>query len=651
MRFNRLTIQNFLTVGTAAVNLDTRGLNVIQGVNEDDSSAASNGAGKSSIVDALCWCLYGVTARGIKGDGVVNRTIGKGTMVELVLTNGATAYTVRRYRKHKEHKNQLHIIASSTAEAVGGGIGMRLDKGTEAESQKTLEKILGCSYDVFIAAVYAGQEIMPDLPRMTDRELKRLIEEAAGLQRIERAYQIARARANAVNAEYAVVGSSLLAASSEAESTHLRLKDCEADIEAFEKRRVEQILEIETTITTRMAACETAKGKLDKATPGVEVARKRRKELAETLAGYEAAKKRVADLDARAVAFDRKIDRAGLAIAVKDIQTVETAIAEAPLSIGKPCHECGKPHTEADLEQHMKVLVARQLALKSAATTLRDKVSLQIATHQAAAKEAAAARAALPDVSEVTREMEAIDGQIWEYDSLVADLKRTEHDLGSSRNALATARATPNPSVKVKETLTDIFRTSMKKATELKTKSDVLNEKFKVAESVVKVFGPAGVRAQILDTVTPYLNARTSDYLSVLSDGNLSAVWTTLTRNAKGDLTEKFSIDVTNKTGADSFIGLSGGEKRKVRLACALALQDLVASRAVQPIDCWIGDEIDDALDPAGLERLMTILERKARERGTVLVISHNSLTDWCDNVTTVRKKGGVSTVEGALCE
>lgn len=57
------------------------------------------------------------------------------------------------------------------------------------------------------------------------------------------------------------------------------------------------------------------------------------------------------------------------------------------------------------------------------------------------------------------------------------------------------------------------------------------------------------------------------------------------------------------------------GEKRKVRIACSLALQDLVSNRASKNIDLFIGDEIDDALDTAGLERLMGILESKARER------------------------------------
>ena len=64
----------------------------------------------------------------------------------------------------------------------------------------------------------------------------------------------------------------------------------------------------------------------------------------------------------------------------------------------------------------------------------------------------------------------------------------------------------------------------------------------------------------------------------------------------------------------------------------------------------WIGDEIDDAVDDAGLERLMTVLEEKAKEKGTVLIISHNPIRDWVRQHVIVRKRGGLSEMEGVLC-
>jgi DNA repair exonuclease SbcCD ATPase subunit len=134
----------------------------------------------------------------------------------------------------------------------------------------------------------------------------------------------------------------------------------------------------------------------------------------------------------------------------------------------------------------------------------------------------------------------------------------------------------------------------------------------------------------------------------MLSDGNIQAVWSTLTRNAKGETKEKFNIEVTYEDGADGFGGLSGGEKRKVRLATATALQDLVATRATKPINIFLADEIDHALDDAGLERLMDMLNKKARERGTVVVVSHTNLSDWVDQIITVTREGKTSRVEGA---
>ena len=192
MEFSRLYAKNFLTIGTASIELANKGLHLVQGVNDDDSSAASNGAGKSSLVDAICWALFGRTARDVKGDAVVNRTAKKECYVTLIMRNGDAIYTVTRYRKHSTGKNTLHLsVATDTTPSVD------LSKGTDAETQKEVERVLGCSYEVFMAAVYSGQEVMPDLPRMTDKTLKTLIEESAGLSRIERAYGIARGRMTA----------------------------------------------------------------------------------------------------------------------------------------------------------------------------------------------------------------------------------------------------------------------------------------------------------------------------------------------------------------------------------------------------------------------------------------------------------------------
>jgi DNA repair exonuclease SbcCD ATPase subunit len=255
----------------------------------------------------------------------------------------------------------------------------------------------------------------------------------------------------------------------------------------------------------------------------------------------------------------------------------------------------------------------------------------------------------VPDAGDLSESLRKLNARKVEVAGMKGTAQAELERCSSLRQKAKDALTAPNPQDSVLAHLTaKIAETQKSIDNRIQVQGQLAGEQ-EVAQAVTKVFSPAGVRAHILDTVTPFLNDRTAEYLSTLSDGNISAVWSTLSKTAKGELREKFVIEVENGKGAKSFRGLSGGEKRKVRLATMMALQDLVASRATKPLNLWIGDEVDDALDSAGLERLMSILERKAREKGTVLVISHNELRDWIDEVTVVRKSGGYSKVEGSL--
>jgi DNA repair exonuclease SbcCD ATPase subunit len=648
MKFDRLRAQNFLTLSTATIGLNDRGLNVIQGLNDDDSSASSNGAGKSSLVDALCWALFGTTARGVKGDAVVNRNAKKDCQVVVWMTHGETEYIVARHRKHKEHKNALLLQCRPAGDP--GRVPDDLSKGTDAETQKEVERILGCSQEVFLAAVYSGQEIMPDLPKMTDRELKRLIEEAAGLERIELAYEEARARKNGVLAK-------LDAVSINRESVKTRMARDEANLEIkqreaehFEEQRAERVKAAVANREACKSAAAAAALKLRDGKDANDKAILRLDELAVSLSKHAALDKAARDAELAASRAEGAIGRALLVESRQTVATIESQIANADAEMAKPCPECGKPHTEDEKAEYIAHRTKRLDDAKENLKLVEARVRKEIAEVQRLKEVAAAARAAVPDVSAVNEERRALTEVVRAFDKLMGDARLLRQNLEAAISTVAMRESEPNPAQAVVENLRESIASEASRLADLSTQHDKLTKELEVAEAVVKVFGPAGVRAHILDTVTPFLNERTADYLSALSDGAITAVWSTLAKSASGDLKEKFTIDVCNDKGGDSFLALSGGEKRKVRLATALALQDLVASRATQPIDLFIGDEIDDALDPAGLERLMVILERRARERGTVLVISHNDLADWCDQITTVRKSGGSSQVEGSLC-
>lgn len=632
MQFQKLEIENFLAITKAEVDLASRGLVLIQGINNRDSSAQSNGAGKSSIADALCWCWFGTTARGVTGDDVINGVAKKNTVVRSTVIDGGVTYTATRHRKHKTGKNSLQIHMHDGLRVTD------LTKGTDKLTQEVADRIIGASLDVFSGAIYAGQERMPDLPAMTDKFLKMIIEEAAGLNVLERAYALARIRASAARSTVETLVRKQETLVEKRDLSRAHLAAIRADLLAWEddrKRSMEmlrnEIADGMKDIANRVEAFKrehrqepAIKDDLEKVNrqlSALDAQRKKAQELYEKMAEAEGR---------RAVAI---IERGR---AQQDEDRLRKIYESAKNRIGDPCSSCGQPLGEAELDH-----VIRQAGKDLEAAILRTAGAIKAA--EDAESTYADAKATfdgfrIPDFNSLLSQRSVFEEEL--------RLRNTVRDMIEVRKAaiqkmvadLNTEKAKQNPfcpqetrSLKEIEDLDRMIAEDEKDILEKKAFAEVENQ-------VMRVFGPTGVRARILDEVTPFLNAQTSKYLAVLSDGNIAATWSTITLDAKGNPKERFSIDVTNATGAGIFKGLSGGEKRKVRLACALALQDLVATRATKPIDLFIADEVDTALDVSGLERLMEVLTEKAKERGSVFVISHNDLKDWISKVITIEK-------------
>lgn len=643
MKFPKLYLQNFLTIGTAEIDLSDRGLVLIQGENTDDSSALSNGAGKSSVVDGLCWLFFGVTARGVTGDAVINRTAKKDCMASAYVNDEGTLYRVARHRKHVTNKNALLI---DKVDATGSVIA-NMTKGTDKETQEVLNTILGCSYEVFTSSIYAGQEKMPDLPAMTDKFLKVLIEEAAGVQVLEEAHSIAKTRLNIEKAKLNELAHEADSNSSLVKLTKTHLdneKTKQAEFTATKRDRVKSKLAGVLEEQKAIEEAEAHKAKFDR--PKLQG---RKEQLVERI---KRANEINADIEAKKEAWknaslESSIAENNYTSKANEVRRYVAEIKSIDSLVGTGCKECGKPICSHDVEDARKAKRATAEDIATAAKSLKAEYAKAVERADGLKVEYDKALLGAVNVLELSNEIRTIDNKLNSLDGVDTKISMHKANIASIKKAANEMYIEANPFDDTVSRLTKQLGELESRASELEVEVIKVTDSVELHSAAVGVYGAGGVRAHILDTVTPFLNDRTRDYLGALADGNIHATWTTLTKNAKGELKEKFSIAVTNDTGSDTFAGLSGGEKRKVRLATALALQDLVSSRATKPIQLFIGDEIDDALDSAGIERLMTVLERKARERGTVLVISHNDLNHFVDQCIIVQKSGGQSTVSG----
>ena len=108
LNFKSIDIKNFLSIGEAHIDLSDQGLVQVRGVNKSPISSDSNGAGKSSIFEAIYYALTGETLRGTKE--VANRFTGE-KCVDLVLEfeMDGINYKIERCRSHPKHGNNLKI--------------------------------------------------------------------------------------------------------------------------------------------------------------------------------------------------------------------------------------------------------------------------------------------------------------------------------------------------------------------------------------------------------------------------------------------------------------------------------------------------------------------------------------------------------------
>ena len=144
MHLNRLVMRNFKKFRRADVQFQD-GLTGIVG---------SNGAGKSTIVEAVAWALYGNRASSIKRDYIRNARSGDSDSVEirLGLSLGSRELTIYRAMKGKSLIPEANLLLD----------GQRIATGTKDVDQR-LEEILKISYQDFMKTFYARQKDLDNL--------------------------------------------------------------------------------------------------------------------------------------------------------------------------------------------------------------------------------------------------------------------------------------------------------------------------------------------------------------------------------------------------------------------------------------------------------------------------------------------------------
>lgn len=143
-----LTVKNFMSVGNAtqAVNFGKEQLTLVLGENLDqggDDSGSRNGTGKTTIVNALSYGLFGQALTNIKKDNLINKINGKNMLVTVEFGKDGRLYRIERGRKPNVLKFYIDNQEQENADVEDEG------QGDSRETQKDIDELIGMKHDMF----------------------------------------------------------------------------------------------------------------------------------------------------------------------------------------------------------------------------------------------------------------------------------------------------------------------------------------------------------------------------------------------------------------------------------------------------------------------------------------------------------------------
>ena len=171
-----LTVKNFMSVGnqTQSVRFDREQITLVLGENLDqggDDSGSRNGTGKTTIINALSYALYGQALTNIKRNNLINKTNSKQMLVTLNFDKNDTSYRIERGRS----PNILKFYVNEQEQEMSDE-----SQGDSRKTQEYINELLGMSHDMFKHIVALNTYSEPFLA-MKANDQRAIIEQLLGI--------------------------------------------------------------------------------------------------------------------------------------------------------------------------------------------------------------------------------------------------------------------------------------------------------------------------------------------------------------------------------------------------------------------------------------------------------------------------------------
>ena len=170
---------------TQALRMDQHGLTLVLGNNLDlGGDGARNGVGKTTMVNALSYAIYGSALTNIRKENLINKTNTKGMLVTVEFEKNGNKYKIERGRK----PNVLRFIVDDHEVNEAG-----TDEGAGENrvTQEAIDRIIGMSSEMFKHLVALNTYTQPFLSLGSGAQ-RDIIEELLGITQLSEKAEILR---------------------------------------------------------------------------------------------------------------------------------------------------------------------------------------------------------------------------------------------------------------------------------------------------------------------------------------------------------------------------------------------------------------------------------------------------------------------------
>lgn len=618
MILKQLKLKNFLSFKELDLKFPS-GLYLVEGYNFDNET--SNGSGKTTIFNAITYCLYGKTPRNCKLDDFARWGSDGSLFCQLDIQNNNDTYKIVRQRS--PDKLELYINDIQYKEYVDNN-----------ELNNKISSIVGISYNCFINSVYYAQNRLENFLIKNDENKKKILTEIVGISEFDTILQ-------KVKDDHIILGGQIEALLYEHKILLNAIDGINSDIRDYEKLNEKKIEDKKNKIKYLTNKIEAFQNKIKNNIKLIEendIEFQKIDEYKNKLQKVENKKDKLAKISEKIVELRTERKNIGNKIIERheELKKYENFLRKGM------CFTCGQIIHEkdridkliTDIKENIEEYKNKELSICSEINSLNEifdsnkiKINNKYTELLSKYNDSLLAKGKIKSLS---LENDLAKEDIERYKQELKDIDNDSNDIIDFRS-------------KKEKELHDSNLRVLNINENIKEKQKELI----VLNYLKNIFGKDGIRAVVFNQIIDELNSIIDNYVNKLFEIPISLNFEIVTNIKDGTkIVDKINTVLSIKNKEIDFNLLSGGEQKRLILAVDFALSEIMSRRNNNKFDFLILDEVFDSLDSNSKVKFMEFLQYLKQNKEQIFVIDHNvDMKNIFDHIINIEKRNEESII------